>query len=162
MLKKISFSFLLLFFLVSQTSAAKLRVTANVTSGNMQFGSGGQIGFTEAQLGLSYPISSFAEVQASGLVRFANDDEKYFGAQLALPVTTAPIIDSNLVQAYIAPGFRTMRGYEALLVEGGISSNYSGIGLGVGYRLILNEVFDNGLQDESQIFFYSTFNGVFN
>jgi hypothetical protein len=161
-LKNLSFSLLFLSVFAAQVSVAKLRVSANVTAGKMQFNGSEQIGFTETQLGLSYPISSFAQVQASGLVRFADNDEKYFGAQLSLPVTTSPIVDSDLVQTYIAPGFRTMRGYEALLVEGGVSLNYSDIGLGLGYRLILNEVFDNGLQDESQVFFYSTFNGLFN
>ena len=130
---------------------------AVVTIGDMQFEGSRSEKFTESQLGLRYSFNPTFSVQASVLVRFVENDENYYGGQVVVPITSSILSSPLYLQAYLAPGFRVLRGFEAPVMEGGVSTRFGHMRLGLGYRVIFNELFSNGLEDESQAFFFVTF-----
>jgi len=150
----------LLFFAFTNTAYSYLTYNASVTTGDMQFEGQSAESFTETQVGLSYSFNPTFSIQASILARFVENDENYYGGQVLAPITSSVFPTLLSLQAYIAPGFRILRGYEAPVIEGGVSAGYKMARLGLGYRVIFNEAFDNGLKDESQIFFFTTFQGL--
>lgn len=146
------------FFLVN-TAQAFFTYHAVITTGDMQFEGQDSESFTESQLGLRYAFNPTFSIQASVLARFVENDENYYGGQVLAPITSSVLPSLLSLQAYLAPGFRVLRGFEAPLMEGGVSTGFRRIRLGVGYRVIFNEALSNGLEDESQIFFFTTFRG---
>lgn len=143
----------------SQSAFSYFTYNASVTTGKMEFLGEGKESFTESQVGLTYAFNPTLSIQATAIARFVENDENYYGGQVVVPVSSRLLSNQLSLRAYLAPGFRVLRGYEAPIMEGGVSVGLSGIRLGLGYRAIFNEAFDNGLGDESQIFFFGAFNG---
>jgi len=149
----------LVLFLWSTQAFSFITYSASVTTGKMQFVDSGSESFTESQVGLSYAFNPTISLQAMAIARFVENDENYYGGQLTAPISTNLIADKISLRGYLAPGFRVLRGYNAPVMEGGVSFGLNTVRLGLGYRVIFNEAFDNGLEDESQIFFFGNFNG---
>jgi hypothetical protein len=149
----------LFFFFSSLGANAYLTYHAAVTTGDMQFEGRSSESFTESQLGLRYSFSPVFSIQASLLARFVENDENYYGGQVLAPITSSVLPSLLSLQAYLAPGFRVLRGFEAPVMEGGVSTGFRSVRLGVGYRVIFNEALSNGLEDESQVFIFTSFRG---
>ena len=147
---------LLLIFLTSvfwsNVSYSYFSYHAVVTNGDMQFEGRRANNFTESQIGLRYSFNPTFSVEVSGIARFVENDNDYYGGQLLTPVTSN-VFSFLSLQAYLAPGMRVLRGYWAPVIEGGITAGFNSLRFGVGARQIFNQAFSNGLEDESQLFF---------
>jgi len=150
--------FLYIFFYTS-SAFSYFTYQAMITSGDMQFEGRESESFTESQLGLTYSFNPTFSIQASAIARFVENDENYYGGQVLAPISSGIMPSTLSLRAYLAPGFRVLRGFEAPVMEGGVSTGFRSLRLGVGYRVIFNEAFSNGLEDESQIFFFTSFRG---
>ena len=161
-MKKALLIFLALFLCILYANGAQAFFTyhAVITTGDVQFKGRESESFTESKLGLRYSFNPTFAIQASVLVRFIENNENRYGGQVLTPITSDLFPNFISLQAYFAPGFRTLGGYKAPIMEGGLSTGFRRIRLGVGYRVIFNEIFSNGLEDESQIFFFTSFRGL--
>lgn len=148
-----------IFIFWTQTALSYFTYNASLTTGRMQFVGFEAESFTESQIGLTYAFNPTFSVQATAIARFVENDTNYYGGQLVAPISSDILVEKLSLKAFLAPGFRILRGFEAPVIEGGVSVGLSGFRLGLGYRSIFNEAFDNSLEDESQIFFFGSFNG---
>ena len=145
---------------LSTQALANLTSRLSFSSGSMQKTGQDSNSFSELDLGLRYTFDETFSVQGSFLTRFVENDEKYYGGQLIAPVSLEIGSPQFSVQSYLAPGYRFLSGYHAPLIEGGVGLQLDIFRVGVGYRLVFNGLVKNGLEDESQLFIFTTI-GVF-
>jgi len=147
---------LILMTLFSNQAFALLTSRLSFSSGSMQKRDAPSNSFSELDLGLRYRFDETFSLQASYLARFVENDERYSGAQLILPISLELGDSRYSLESYLAPGYRFISGYQAPLVEGGIGIKLNIFRIGVGYRSIFNGLVKNGLEDESQLFIFTT------
>lgn len=144
----------------SSSAFCNLTSRLSFSSGSMQKTGQTSNSFTELDLGLRYAFDDTFSVQGSFLTRFVENDEKYYGGQLGAPISLEIGNADFSVQSYLAPGYRFISGYHAPMIEGGVGLKLDVFRVGVGYRLAFNGLVKNGLEDESQLFIFTTI-GVF-
>lgn len=154
----------LVFFLVltafSPHAFSGLTSRLGFTTGSMQRTNQNANNFTELDVGLRYAFDETFSIQGSFLTRFVENDEKYYGGQLMAPVTLEIGNTQFSVQSYLAPGYRVIGNFHAPMIEGGVGLKLDIFRLGLGYRLAFNGLVKNGLEDEAQLFIFTTI-GVF-